>query len=220
MAIAWLPTAGAREENQQVAEENDFAERRNLGRVLKLYFYKVAGWQEETLGLHRVHYVEASEVDWVELGPGEFLRELEGGALLYSPIDATAILPRQRIAVAVHGFSADTKTLGRWLTTVFPKHAPAYDHVLAYDYESLATGISENGRRLADALRALELHVRPRVRVDLFAHSMGTLVSRSMIEQWGGDAFVNRCFLAGPPNQGTRLADAKLVVPWLTSLAI
>jgi len=32
VAIAWLPTAGEREENQQVAEENDFAERRNLGR--------------------------------------------------------------------------------------------------------------------------------------------------------------------------------------------
>ncbi|MEZ4673281.1 MAG: alpha/beta hydrolase [Caldilineaceae bacterium] len=214
MTIEWLP------EVDEALVATPLAERRNVQRVLKLYLYRMVGWQEETLGLHRVRYIEPTEVDWIDLTPGEFLREFDGGALVYSPVDATAILPRQRVAIAVHGFSADSKTLASWLTTIHPQHFQAYDHVLAYDYESLATGINENARRLADALRALELHVRPRLRVDLFAHSMGTMISRAMVELWGGDAFVERCFLAGPPNQGTRLADGKKLVPWLAALAL
>jgi hypothetical protein len=49
---------------------------------------------------------------------------------------------------------------------------------------------------------------------------MGTLVTRCLVEIWGGDAFVDRCFLAGPPNQGTRLADAKQLIPWLSTLLL
>lgn len=226
VAISWLPptygsqTTEALSTTEEDADEAEQAETRTLGRTLKLYFYKLVGLEEESLGLHRVQYIEPDEVEWIDLEPGEFLREFEGGALLYSPIDETAILPRQRVAVAVHGFSADSKTIGRWLTTVFPKAYPAYDHVLAFDYESLSTGVDENGRKLADALRALEVDVRPRVRVDMFAHSMGSLITRCMVEKWGGANFVNRCFFAGPPNQGTRLADAKIFVPWITSLAL
>jgi pimeloyl-ACP methyl ester carboxylesterase len=225
VAITWLPSSEEAAQMGEGGSEGQGADealvmRRSVGRVLKLYLYKMVGWQAPTLGLHRVRYVEPAEIARIELAPGEFLREFAGGALLYGPIDADAILPRQRVAVAVHGFSADSLAIGIWLTNVFPKHGPAYDHVLAFDYESLATGVNENASTLADALRALELDVRPRVRVDLFAHSMGTLVTRAFVELWGGDAFVTRCFLAGPPNQGTRLADAKVLVPWLTSLAL
>ncbi len=225
VAITWLPSSDGATQMDEGDSEGQAADealvmRRSVGRVLKLYLYKMVGWQAPMLGLHRVRYVEPAEIARIELAPGEFLREFAGGALLYGPIDADAILPRQRVAVAVHGFSADSLAIGIWLTNVFPKHGPAYDHVLAFDYESLATGVNENASTLADALHALELDVRPRVRVDLFAHSMGTLVTRAFVELWGGDAFVTRCFLAGPPNQGTRLADAKVLVPWLTSLAL
>jgi hypothetical protein len=216
VTIDWLPTA----DGDGAEAGTELAGRRALGRVLKLYLYKMAGWIEPSLGLHRVQYLEPEEAEWTEIGEGEFLREFDGGALLYSPIDASDILPRQRIAVAVHGFSADSQGLATWLTNVLPKTRLAYDHVLTYDYESFATGISENGRKLADALREVEVDVRPRVRVDIFAHSMGTLVTRSMVELWGGAAFVNRCFLAGPPNQGTRLAEVKKLAPWLATLAL
>lgn len=226
IAIEWLPGTERDEDfetataGHKASNEEALASRRSVGRVLKLYLYKMVGWQEQTLGLHQVRYLEPAEVATVALASGEFLREFEGGAILYSPIDATTILPRQRIALAVHGFSADTKSIAIWLTKVLPQHQRAYDLVLAYDYESFATEISENGRILADALRSIEIDIRPRLRVDIFAHSMGTLVTRAMIELWGGDQFIERCFLAGPPNQGTRLADAKKLVPWLAALAL
>ncbi len=227
IAISWLPIGDGRA-NSGDSGDNDgegnsidgLESRRSVGRVLKLYLYKMVGWEEASLGLHRVRYLEPAEVAQVTLAEGEFLREFNGGALLYGPIDAAAILPRQRVAVAVHGFSSDSASICIWLTTVLTKQALGYDHVLAFDYESLATGINENASKLADALRAIELDVRPRLRVDLFAHSMGTMVTRCMVELWGGDAFVNRCFLAGPPNQGTRLADTKKLVPWLATLAL
>jgi len=219
VAISWLPT-GDTDSEVATAHADELEARRGVGHVLKLYLYKMVGWEEATLGLHRVRYLEPAEVARVTLAEGEFLREFEGGALLYGPIDASAILPRQRVAVAVHGFSTDSHGIAIWLTAVLTKYQRAYDHVLTFDYESLATGINENASALANALREIELDRRPRLQVDLFAHSMGTLVTRCMIELWGGDAFVNRAFLAGPPNEGTRLADIKKLIPWLATLAL
>ncbi|MCX6047467.1 MAG: hypothetical protein NT075_20370, partial [Chloroflexi bacterium] len=99
-------------------------------------------------------------------------------------------------------------------------HGVHYDHVLAFNYESFNTPISENANLLANLLREVGFSDQDGYTLDIFAHSMGTLVTRCLVEIWGGDAFVDRCFLAGPPNQGTRLADAKRLVPWLATLLL
>jgi pimeloyl-ACP methyl ester carboxylesterase len=83
-----------------------------------------------------------------------------------------------------------------------------YEHILTWDYETFGTSVERTGAELAAALRqrcglgrddGLTLHV--------YAHSMGTLVSRSLVECAGGHDFVDRMVLAGPPNRGTTLAS-------------
>jgi pimeloyl-ACP methyl ester carboxylesterase len=99
-------------------------------------------------------------------------------------------------------------------------HGAGYDHLLTFDYESFNTRIGDNGQALAEALRAAGFGPGDGLHLDVFAHSMGALVARSLVELWGGDEFVDRCFLAGPPNLGTRLAEARCLVPWIGTLLI
>jgi len=211
IAVEWLPPSDA--EDVQPLRST-----RGVGRVLKLYLYKIVGYQDAGLGLRRVRFAPLSEAG--EPGADETAVEVPQGVLYYSAVDPALFRAGDRIAVGVHGFSAESKEQARWLCTMPPQTGIHYDHVLTFDYESFNTGISENGRMLADALRAALFNQMPGIKVDLFAHSMGTMITRCMVELWGGDAFVNRCFLAGPPNSGTRLAELKKFVPWVTTLAL
>jgi pimeloyl-ACP methyl ester carboxylesterase len=95
-----------------------------------------------------------------------------------------------------------------------------YDHYLAFDYETFNTHVSENGQIMAEALRDADFGPEDKIHLDVFAHSMGTMVTRSMVEQHGGEDFVDRCFLAGPPNAGSRLAELKRLVPWVGTLLL
>lgn len=211
IAVEWLPSSDA--EDVQPLRST-----RGVGRVLKLYLYKMVGYQAAGLGLRRVRFAPLSEAG--DPQPDETAVDVREGVLYYSGVDPTLFRAGDRIAVGVHGFSAESKEQARWLCTMPPQAGVHYDHVLTFDYESFNTGISENGRMVADALRAAHLDQIPGLKVDLFAHSMGTMITRCMVELWGGDAFVRRCFLAGPPNGGTRLAEIKKFVPWVTTLAL
>ena len=128
--------------------------------------------------------------------------------------------PGQRVALFVHGFTSDSRWMAGGPAQFLASQGLTYDHVLTFDYETFNTRISRNGQDLANALRAAGFGPRDRAKLDVFAHSMGTLVTRAMIELWGGEKFVNRAFLAGPPNLGTPIAELQRVVPWLGTLAL
>ena len=73
---------------------------------------------------------------------------------------------------------------------------------------------------MVNLLKAASFGPDDGLHLDIFAHSMGTMVARSMVEMWGGDEFVDRCFLAGPPNNGSRLAELKRLIPILVTLGV
>ena len=216
LAIDWLPPSDLSLDDTE--EIQPLRSTRGVGRVLKLYLYKLLGVADPGLGLRRVRFTPLSEAG--EAAADETAVEIPEGVLYYSGVDPERFRPNERIAVVVHGFSAESKEQARWLCGVSSQAGVHYDHVLTFDYESYNTGIRENGRMLADALRAARLDRISGLKIDLFAHSMGTMITRCMVELWGGDAFVKRCFLAGPPNGGTRLAEIKKFVPWVTTLAL
>lgn len=211
--VEWLPAADAE-------AVTPLRSTRGVGRIIKLYLYKMIGIQEDQLGLQCARFVSAGEIHDQVAAPGETERKIEGGVVYYRRVEASQFRANERVAVAVHGFGADSKELAAWLCREPNQNGIPYDHVLTFDYESFNTGVSENGQKLANALRAAQLDQIPGLQVDLFAHSMGTVITRCMVELWGGDEFVSRCFLAGPPNQGTRLAEAKKYVSWVTTLAL
>ena len=103
--------------------------------------------------------------------------------------------PHQRTVVLVHGYLANRSTL-------FPLAAylrlRGVKQVLSFNYNSGA-GID----RAAIALRDyLSRHVRGG-RIDLVCHSLGGLVARVYIQEFGGSRRIDRCVTLGTPHRGT-----------------
>jgi pimeloyl-ACP methyl ester carboxylesterase len=107
----------------------------------------------------------------------------------------------------IHGFNSDTGWMLKTVSPFLQDEVLPYDYILTWDYETLGTTSKRTGEDLAIALKqqcgfgsddGLTLHI--------YAHSMGSIVSRTMIEMYGGHEFVDRLVIAGPPNQGTTLA--------------
>jgi pimeloyl-ACP methyl ester carboxylesterase len=210
--IEWLPEAASPEE--------EAIRTRNIGRTVKLYLFKMAGWPEPSLGLRKIRYVPADRISQDAAEDGEASYDVPGGQARYREVRAGELQPGQRVALIVHGFTSETKPMVAEILPWLAANGLAYDHHLAFDYETFSTHISENGQILAKALQAVGFGPDDQLHLDVFAHSMGTQVTRSMVEQHGGDEFVDRCFLAGPPNMGTRLATLRRLVPWLGTLLL
>jgi hypothetical protein len=187
---------------QTVGAGETETEARGTVHTLRLFLFKKLGITDSSLGLHRAELREgeASDVHPEQFKAGE------------------------RVAVLVHGFNGDSKWMVAKVADFLRSQGPQYDHFITYDYESFGTGIKANGQHLADLLQAqcgfgLDDHLA----VDVYAHSMGCLVSRCMIELSGGNAFVDRLVMAGGPNRGTVLANISrgfvFLTTWLLNMA-
>ena len=214
LEIGWLPEVDAADAPE---------ESRNIGRTVKLYLYKLVGKTAESVGLHRARFVPSIATDVLSnVAPSDskFSVKLANGQMHYWDVDELALEPGQRVALVVHGFSSETRFAAAALNQLFAANGVNYDHLLTYDYESYNTSIADNGKQMSERLAQLGFGAEDGVQLDIFAHSMGTLVARSLVELWGGDDFVDRCFLFGPPNQGTRLAQLKKLAPWSAALLL
>ena len=180
----------------------------------------MVGRPEPSLGLHAARFVPGDRLAQEPLLPGERGYEINGGEARYRSLRGDELQAGQRVALFCHGFTSETRWMVGGVLPWLEKSGLGYDHYMTFDYDTFSTRISENGLLLANALRIAGLSPTDGVQVDVFAHSMGAQVVRSMVEQHGGEEFVDRCFLAGPPNQGTRLAEAKQLVPWMGTLLL
>ena len=175
---------------------------RDLKRTVRLFLYKVyKGGQ---------------------LPPDTGLRKAErtaNGEPIYTRATSEDVARARKVALLVHGFTSDTVWFVKKVMPVL-QELGHYDLYLAYDYETFNTSIMENGVILAQALTALGFNQNDDVQVDVFCHSMGTQVVRVMVELNGGHAYVDRVFMGGPPNAGTRLAEIKKLVFWLGTVAL
>ena len=121
---------------------------------------------------------------------------------------AQKIEAAQRILLYVHGFLGDTKGLVR------SPLGDRYDLVLAFDYENINTPIGVTALKLKDHLKAVGLGAGHDKTLHIVAHSMGTMVTRWLIEREEGHKFVQKVVLAAPPNAGTpwaKIQDLALV---------
>ncbi|MGG6240959.1 caspase family protein [Nodosilinea sp. AN01ver1] len=163
--------------------------KRGLLRTLRLFLYKKMGRYTQLTGLHRA--------------------ELVDGKAVYHDVDRRQFQSGQRVALFVHGFTSDTGWMIQGPAQFLQQEVVPYDHFLTWDYETFGTGIQENGERLALALKQqCGFGSEDGITLDVFAHSMGSLVCRSMIELSGGYEFVDRLVMAGPPNMGSTLATS------------
>ncbi|MEL6140519.1 MAG: alpha/beta fold hydrolase [Bacteroidota bacterium] len=116
---------------------------------------------------------------------------------------ATKVAESQNILLLVHGIFGNTGAMMEFAQQLF--QSKKFDCILAFDYENLATSITETAENLENALLT-EANIRPDQQLTILAHSMGGLVSRYLIEKLNNKVKVNRLVMAGTPNAGSALA--------------
>jgi pimeloyl-ACP methyl ester carboxylesterase len=167
----------------------DDAASRSLGGALRIFFQKVISRIFKTE--YRYPILAVAETD-------------ENLKVSYQP-DLIEVRERvkkaQRIALFVHGIIADTRDMAASLTRAGV--ADGYDLVLTFDYENLNDPIGDTARSLKQRLEDAGLGPNHGKALDLFAHSMGGLVSRWFIEREGGHRVVTRLIMLGTPNNGS-----------------
>jgi len=121
----------------------------------------------------------------------------------------TQIASAKKILLYIHGIIGDTQSL---LPSVLAKTTEngqektlkdKYDLVLAFDYENINTTIQQNAKLLKQRLEEVGLTANHGKQLDIVAHSMGGLVSRTFIEEEGGKQIVQHLVMLGTPNAGS-----------------
>lgn len=132
----------------------------------------------------------------------KIFRPKEVNKLTVYPVKGKEINTGGKAVLLVHGIIGDTK----YMLEVFKEQAKDIDFILTYDYENLATPVSDTAKNLDQQLRALGFGTKPGMpELTIVAHSMGGLVSRWLIEKVNAD-YVKKLVLLGTPCGGSEMA--------------
>lgn len=173
---------------------------RDLARTVRLFFFKLfTGTLPTDAGLRRA--------EWVD------------GRAVYHPVTAAEVAQAERVALLLHGFTSDTTWMVEQVWS-WVRRQGSYDLCLTYDYESFGTGLRRTAQALGKALTGVGFGPESPAQLDIFAHSMGAQVARALVELGNGEPYVNRVFMAGPPNAGTPLAQGRTLLPWLANILV
>jgi pimeloyl-ACP methyl ester carboxylesterase len=116
-------------------------------------------------------------------------------------------LPESRILLLVHGWTARPKVWTEFIRKIKEDAGISYTDIWTFGYNS-SWGIQQNADLLAQDLALFANGAR----IDIVAHSMGGLVSRSMVEQYGGAEWINRLVMIGSPHKGSPLAVSRYLL--------
>jgi len=188
--LTWLPRQAAAEAEPGV----------RLVHALRLFIYKKMGLEHLIPHLRRAEGIDGKKVN-------------------YGPVGAKQFAKGDTVGLFVHGFGSSTEgailqcaRFGNKKVKLFQQvpntKCLAYDHLLAFDYEGFGTSVLKNGEYLLSGLRnGCGFGSKDGIQVDLFTHSMGSVVSRSLIELLGGDKLIDHLVQSGAPNDGTPLVE-------------
>jgi pimeloyl-ACP methyl ester carboxylesterase len=181
---------------REIPAPADDMQERGLLRSLKMTFCKVA---LNTQDVNQLHWVE-----FLDDGTAALRRESLG-------IKAGKA---KRILLVLHGLGGDAHEMVQTLNTNLPADKlKSYDLILAYDYESLNTGLDDTARSLKAELMGLNIGKDGR-KITIIGHSLGGLVARWLTEKEGGNAFVENCILIGTPNNGSAYGKIDAYRQW------
>lgn len=153
---------------------------KSLGKALKMCFGK--------LFLSQDNY----NLCWVDYEQGAS-RETEGVA--------EKVKEANTILIVLHGIIGDTGAMAANMEFV----TQYYDLVLTYDYENLNTPIPDIATHFKEELTKVGIVEGSGKTVDIVAHSMGGLVSRTFIESPNlkGHQIIRNLYMLGTPNAGS-----------------
>jgi hypothetical protein len=112
-----------------------------------------------------------------------------------------------KILLMIHGWVGNPEKWDYFMKKFQESDELNYTEIWTFGYNS-GLSIEANGQTLN---LELETYLK-NSKVDILAHSMGGLVSRSMIEQHDGAGFVNKLISLGTPHEGSPLAVTRYVL--------
>ncbi len=112
-----------------------------------------------------------------------------------------------KVLLLVHGLMGGADTWNVFLPKIVSETNPKYSEFWTFVYSS-SWSIKSNAKLLAAELKRYAKGAQ----IDIIAHSMGGLVSRSAIEQFDGAQYINKLITLGTPHKGSPLAALRYVV--------
>ncbi|GAA6617267.1 caspase family protein [Scytonema sp. NUACC26] len=123
---------------------------------------------------------------------------------------AAKVAESKKILLYIHGIIGDTETAVKSSQKAKVTEnglqktlRDKYDLILAFDYENINTTIEENATLLKQRLEEVGLTANHGKQLDIVAHSMGGLITRTFIEKEGGNKIVQHLVMLGTPNGGS-----------------
>ena len=197
---------------QNLPEETPTQRTRSLGGSVKIFFQKLLKTTYVHPLLREVSVISTAELFYLEKDLSEIKRTIESGD------------QPKRIGVFIHGIIGDTQEMTKLVERVnLPDGSSLndyYDIVLTFDYENLSTSIKQTARDFKALLEKVGLGENHGHQLHIFAHSMGGLVSRWMIEKLGGDQMITHLFQFGTPNGGSEWSNIQELAVILLAYAI
>jgi short-subunit dehydrogenase len=173
--------------NVETSDQPEVEQSRSLTRAVKLAFMKLALKKSgESLFILR-------KGDWDEEGVFSYDEDADLKA---------EVAKASKIMMFVHGIIGETESSTKELE--FAKKEFGYDLILTFDYENLNSDIVEIATNLKLQLNNAGILPNDGKHFDIIVHSLGGLVSRTMLEKLGGHTFVDNLIMFGTPNGGSR----------------
>jgi tetratricopeptide (TPR) repeat protein/triacylglycerol esterase/lipase EstA (alpha/beta hydrolase family) len=185
---------------------------RKISEAISLCFLKVVVQSQQSAWLRKATPKPDGTVSFTPKGDLESVRK--------------AVAQAERIVLFIHGILGDSENMipsvlaAGLLNSNGSQEQGKYDLVLAFDYENLNTKIQETANELKEQLKKVGLGNGHKKTLHIIAHSIGGLVSRSFIEQHGGNKVVNHLLMLGTPNGGSQWSSVYQLATTLLSVGL
>lgn len=144
---------------------------------------------------------------WEEMGLNKVL--INDGVMSYSQPTANS---SSKVLLLVHGWTGRPDVWDEFIPKLQDETDLLYTEFWTFGYNS-SWSIEENAEILFNAINANANGAN----IDIVAHSMGGLVSRSMIETFSGDSYIDRLITLGSPHLGSPLAVWRYIISGILS---
>ncbi len=199
----WLPVMHGDSDNRVVGYCSVIADERQLRIVLT-----------ELPAAGQTIIVERLQEPWMPMGLSEAI--VDGWGVRYQEVAPGRLKNAEAIALFVPGYMGNSSWMVHGLYPYLRDELDEYHTLLVFSYDWLGSPVEAMAQLLAAQLIEAGLP-EANSKVDLFAYSLGCLVTRAAVELAGLAPHARNVVLMGSPSAGTPLASLPRNLPQVAS---